>query len=124
MAMQLFQGSKLALVAGLAAGLWILLFFEWHTDEPLVVLPVLLFIAFIGGWVAPRSFVITGVSLGCAIFVAHALSSATGMMIPRYQKVPPSTGDWIAMALLVLPSLAAAFGGSMLGRLLARANPS
>jgi hypothetical protein len=106
--------------AGLATAVAILLFFEWHTDEPLVVLPVLLLISFVAGGAAPRSFVLSGLILGFAILVAHAASSATGVMIPRYQKEPPSTSDWAVMALLVLPSLGAAFAGSSASRLFRR----
>ena len=104
-------------LAPVAAGLCVLLFFEWHTDEPLVVLPVLLALSFAGGWIAPRRFVLSGLTFGLAILVAHALSDATGTMVPRYQKQPPTTGDWIAMSMLVLPAIGAAFAGARLSRL-------
>ena len=79
----------------LAIGIAILLFFEWRTDEPLVVLPVLLLIAFVSGWIVPTRAILVGLSLGVAILIAHALTTATGTMIPRYQKQPPSMGDWV-----------------------------
>ena len=112
--MELVEHEHAATTAAIAAGLTILLFFEWHTDEPLVVLPVLLLVSFAGGWIAPRRFVVVGLALGWAILAAHALSNATGLRVPQYQKAPPSRGDWMAMTLLVLPALAAAFGGSRL----------
>jgi hypothetical protein len=109
------EGIKRGL-ALVAAGLCVLLFFEWHTDEPLVVLPVLLVLSFAAGWIVPRSFVPFGLTFGWAIPAAHALSNATGMMVPRYQKEPPTTGDWIAMSMLVLPAIGAAFAGARLSR--------
>ncbi len=118
--MRRFEETGLAQFAIIGAGLSIVLFFEWHTDEPLVVLPVLLFVSFIGGWMAPRRFGLIGMTLGCAIFVAHALSTAAGVGIPRYQHQEPSMGDWITMSLLVLPALAAAFGGSKMSAVMAR----
>lgn len=110
--MNRLQDNSAVVGATLAFGLAILLFFEWHTDEPLVVLPVLLLISFVAGWIAPTRAILVGLSLGAAILIAHALTTATGMMIPRYQKQPPSTGDWVAMTLLVIPAMLAAFGGS------------
>ena len=106
--------NRAVLPAVIAVGLAVLLFFEWHTDEVLVVLPVLLLLSFAGGWIAPRRFVVVGLAFGWAILAAHALSNATGLMVPQYQRSSPSAGDWAAMALLVLPALAAAFGGSRL----------
>jgi hypothetical protein len=96
----------------LAIGLIVILFFEWHTDEPLVVLPILLLTCFVAGLAAPRHFLITGTIFGWCILAAHALSNATGLLIPRYQHGPPTGGDWAAMALLVLPSVAASFAGA------------
>lgn len=100
--------------ATLALGLTTLLFFEWHTDEPAVVLPVLLVVAFLAGMAVPSRFLLLGLTLGWAIAVAHALSAATGAFTPFYQKQPPSTADWVAMALLAAPAVAAAFAGSRL----------
>ena len=100
------------MIAGIAVGLSVLLFFEWHTDEPLVVLPVLLLLSFAGGWIASPRFIPVGLAFGWEILVAHALSNATGLMVPQYQIAPPSAGDWMAMTLLVLPALGAAFAGS------------
>lgn len=98
--------------AALAGGLIVVLFFEWHTDEPLVVLPILLLVSFATGLIAPSRFLLSGLCLGIAIPLAHALSSATGMMIPQYQQHAPSTGDWVTMAFLVIPAVASAFAGS------------
>jgi len=110
-------GNNSARAVGLiAAGLTVVLFFEWHTDEPTVVLPVLLLMSFVAGLAAPRRFVIVGLALGLGIFIAHALSTATGAMVPHYQKQPPATGDWMAMALLLFPATLAAFAGSRLAR--------
>ena len=110
--MERVQPNWAALTAVIAVGLPILLFFEWHTDEVLVVLPVMLALSFAGGWITPRRFLAVGLAFGWAILAAHALSSATGLMAPSYQKQAPSAGDWTAMALLVLPALGAAFAGS------------
>ena len=104
--------NGLLLAATLAVGVIITLFFEWHTDEPLVVLPVLMFVSFAAGWIVPTRFIAIGLCLGLAIPVAHALSSATGLMIPQYQKQAPSTADWVTMAFLMIPAIASAFAGS------------
>jgi hypothetical protein len=98
----------------------ITLFFEWHTDEPLVVLPALLLVTSVAGAVMPRRFLLVGLISGWAILSAHALSTASGLMIPRYQKHAPILGDWIAMSLLVVPALLAAYAGSRVGRLFAK----
>ena len=110
--MERLHDNLLAQLAAVAAGCCVVLFFEWHTDEPLVVLPVLLLASFVAGWAAPQRIVLAGLTIGLCILVAHALSSATGLMIPRYQKQPPSLGDWVTMALLILPSIAFAYAGS------------
>lgn len=102
--------------ATIAIALSILLFFEWHTDEPLVVLPVLLLVSFVAGLIMPRRHLVSALIIGWAIVCAHALTTATGVMLPRYQKHAPLPGDWLAMSLLVLPSLLAAFIGSRLPR--------
>ena len=104
--------NSAAAVAAVAIGLTVILFFEWHTDEPMVVLPILLLASFGAGWIAPKNYIIVGLCLGFSILAAHALSNETGLMVPRYQKQPPSVGDWVAMALLVIPALFASFGGS------------
>lgn len=98
--------------ASMTIGVVVVLFFEWHTDEPLVVLPVLLIAAFATGLAAPRWFALSGAVLGWSILAAHLLSNTTGILIPRYQHQPPMAQDWIAMALLVVPAVAAAFAGS------------
>lgn len=104
--------NALGLAAVLAIGLVVLLFFEWHTDEPLVVLPILLTACFAGGLLAPRFWLCAGIVLGWAILVAHALSNSTGVLIPLYQHRPATSGDYIAMTLLVLPAVASALAGS------------
>jgi hypothetical protein len=75
----------------------IILFFEWHTDEPLVVLPVMLLVTCVASAIMPTRYILVGLITGWAILCAHALS----------------------MSLLVVPSLLAAYAGSRVGRLLA-----
>lgn len=116
-AMERLRDNSVIFVATLLIGLSIVLFFEWHTDEPLVVLPVLLLVSFASGWIAPTRVLAIGLCLGLAISIAHALSSATGLMIPRYQKQIPSVGDWVTMTALIIPSMLAAFGGSRLAKI-------
>jgi hypothetical protein len=69
-------------------------------------------VSFVAGMVAPARFLLLGVCFGWAILAAHALSTETGMMIPRYQTHAPSAGDWATMTMLVIPTLVAAFVGS------------
>jgi hypothetical protein len=97
----------------------VILFFEWHTDEPLIVLPVLLLVACGAGAILPKRFLMVGLVTGLAIVCAHALSGVSGLMVPRYQQHKPLPGDWLAMTLLLLPSVAAAFVGSRLARIFA-----
>lgn len=113
--MERMQDRNVLLAATLAVGVSIVLFFEWHTDEPLVVLPVLLLVSFVSAWIVAPRFIAVGLCLGSAIIIAHAISSATGFVVPRYQKQAPALGDWIVMSLLIIPSLLAAFGGSRVG---------
>lgn len=104
--------SRGGLAVILAIAIAVLIFIEWHTDEPLVVLPVLLIACLTGGVLAPRFWIASGLMLGWAILAAHAASEATGLFIPQYEHQPPARGDWIAMSLLVLPGVCSAFAGS------------
>lgn len=110
--MQRFRDIPAATPGTLMAAIVVVLFFEWHTDEPLVVLPVLIGAAFVAGYVVPRAWLIVGIVLGVAILIAHMFTSHSGLFIPRYQKQAPSSGDYIAMALLVLPTLTSTWVGS------------
>ncbi|HEX2762301.1 MAG TPA: hypothetical protein VHM92_00455 [Allosphingosinicella sp.] len=104
-----------AMLAALGLSVSVLLFAEWHTDEPPVVLGVLLVVSFLSGLAVPARFLPLGVCLGFAIVVAHAFSTAARLMIPRYQTQAPSVGDRIVMTLLVVPSVVAAYVGSRAG---------
>jgi hypothetical protein len=106
----------------LLSGIAILIFVEWHTDEPLVVLPVLLLVSFVAGLAMPRRFVLAGIALGWSILLAHALSDATALFVPRYQHQAPATADWVAMALLVLPAIALSLAGARSRSLVQRGN--
>jgi hypothetical protein len=98
--------------AALAIGLSIILFFEWHTDEPGVVLLVLVAVSLVAGLAVPARFLLFGLCLGWAILAAHLLSTLTGMMIPRYQLQAPSVADWTVMTLLAIPALLATLAGA------------
>jgi hypothetical protein len=104
--------QSLVLAAAIATAVPSILFFEWHTDEPTVVLPVLVVVSFVAGLMVPPRFLLIGLCLGWSILVAHLLSALTGMLVPRYQTAAPSMGDWAVMTMLVVPALGAAFGGS------------
>lgn len=103
-----------ALALLLAAAL--LLYVEWHTDEVTIVLGLLLVLALANGFGRPHAALVTGLVLGFAVPLAHLASNVSGVWIPRYQVAPPSAGDWITMAGLVLPALAAAYAGAWLKR--------
>jgi hypothetical protein len=100
----------------LAGGVAALLFFEWHTDEVTVVLALLLLVAAALGFLRPGAAPATGIVIGLAIPLAHLASSFTGRFTPAYQSTPPSGGDALVMAALILPALAAAFLGAWLRR--------
>jgi hypothetical protein len=92
-----------------------LLYVEWHTDEVTLVLALLLILAAALGFLRPVMALATGIVIGLAIPLAHLMSMASGRYQPAYQAAPPAGGDWAAMALLVLPALAAAYAGAWLG---------
>jgi hypothetical protein len=102
----------LLLVLGAAA----LLFFEWHTDEVMVVLAVLLLVAALLGLVRPGAPLATGLVIGLAIPLAHLASTMSGRFAPAYQTAAPSGADALVMAALVIPAVAAAYFGVWLRR--------
>jgi hypothetical protein len=103
------KALHLALLAFAAAAL---LYVEWHTDEVMVVLALLLALAAALGRARPGAALATGIVLGAAIPLAHLASEASGRYPPGYQAAPPSPVDWAVMALLVVPALAAAYAGA------------
>lgn len=98
----------------LALGVAALLYVEWHTDEVTVVLALLLLVAAALGLLRPDRALATGVVIGLAIPLAHLMSMLSGRYQPAYEAAPPSLGDWLMMAALVLPALAAAYAGAWL----------
>lgn len=106
-------------LVALALGLAALVYAEWHTDEVIVVLALLLALSAALGFLRPTAALVTGLVLGLAILVAHAGSFLTGLYSPAYQGFPPSGTDWLAMAGLVLPALAAAYAGAWTRRAMA-----
>ena len=100
------RNLHIAWLAIAAAGL---LYLEWHTDEVLVVLGVLLVLAAALGLARPGAALAAGIVLGAAIPLAHLASEASGRYPPAYQVAPPSAVDWAVMAFLVVPALAAAY---------------
>jgi hypothetical protein len=106
-------------LAALALGLAVLIYAEWHTDEVTVILALLLALSAGLGFLRPARALGTGFALGLAILVAHAGSFLTGLYSPAYQGFPPSGTDWLVMACLVLPALAAAYAGAWARRAMA-----
>jgi len=115
--------ARLLHALALAVALALLLYVEWHTDEVTIVLGLLLLLALANGFGRPGAALVTGLVLGLAIPLAHFASQASGLWIPRYQATPPAIGDWIVMAALVLPALAAAYAGAWLKRQTRAASP-
>jgi hypothetical protein len=104
--------SKNPHIALLALAGAILLYVEWHTDEVMVVLALLVVLAAALGLARPGAALATGIVLGAAIPLAHLASTLSGLYPPAYQVAPPSSVDWAVMAALVLPALAAAYAGA------------
>jgi hypothetical protein len=104
--------NRILYLAGLALALAILIYVEWHTDEVTLVLALLLLLAAALGFARPAAALATGLVLGLAILLAHGGSFLTGLYSPAYQGMPPSRADWLVMAALVLPALAAAYAGA------------
>jgi hypothetical protein len=115
--------ARLLYILALLVALALLLYVEWHTDEVTIVLGLLLLLALANGFGRPGAALATGLVLGLAIPLAHFASQASGLYLPRYQLAPPSAGDWITMAALVLPALAAAYAGAWLKRQTRVASP-
>jgi len=93
-------------------GTVLVLYVEWHTDEVTVVLALLIVVAALLGYLRPGAALTTGVVTGLAIPLAHLMSTLSGRYQPAYQVQPPSLGDGLVMAALVLPALAAALAGA------------
>lgn len=104
--------SKSFYVVLLVLAVAALLFVEWHTDEVTVVLALLLALAAALGFARPEAALASGIVLGGAIPLAHLASALSGLYPPAYQAAPPAAADWSVMAFLVLPALAAAYGGA------------
>jgi hypothetical protein len=104
--------NKSLYVALLALAAAILLYAEWHTDEVMVVLALLLVLAAALGLARPGAALATGMVLGAAIPLAHLASEVSGRYPPGYQVAPPSPVDWAVMAFLVVPALLAAYAGA------------
>jgi hypothetical protein len=96
-----------------------LLFLEWHTDEVTIVLALLLAIAALLGFAAPRFALPSGIVIGLAIPLAHLASEWSGQLRPAYMTAAPAPGDWLTMAVLIVPALAAALAGGWAQRQLA-----
>lgn len=73
---------------------------EWHTDEPTVVLAVLIVLAAMLGAAKPRLAVLGGGVVGFSVLAAHGLTEAIGEFRPRYMHEAPRPGDWAAMAIV------------------------
>ncbi|MEA3045004.1 MAG: hypothetical protein QOH47_2842 [Sphingomonadales bacterium] len=104
--------SKSLYVALLALAAAILLYAEWHTDEVMVVLALLVVLAAALGLARPAAALATGIVLGAAIPLAHLASALSGLYPPPYQVAPPSPADWAVMAFLLVPALAAAYAAA------------
>src|SRR4051794_12756564 len=110
----------LLLVLGAAA----LLYLEWHCDEVTVVLALLLAAAALLGFAAPRFAPLSGMAIGRAPPLPHPPSKGRANSPPPYRAAPPATGDWLMMAALILPALAAAYAGAWARRRVASPDPS
>lgn len=100
----------------LALGAAATLYLEWHTDEATVVLAFLLIVAAALGFVLPRAALVTGLVIGLVIPLGHLGGSLGWYSVPAYQGTPPATADWLVMAILVLPAIAAAYAGGWVSR--------
>lgn len=98
------------------AGLVFILFFEWHTDEDLVTLAMLLTIAGVLGLARPNRFIVSGVLLGLSLSFAHALTLLFPGLRPGYEAAPLSAGVTASLAVLIVPSLIAAAIGARVAR--------
>jgi hypothetical protein len=100
--------------AGLAIAA--LVYLDWHTVKTAQVL-ILLFAtaAAMGRW-RPRASLAIGLLFGCSLFVFHAASNLTGLFRPFYQWKALQPTDWLIMAAVLPPAMAAALAGARLPR--------
>lgn len=106
--------------AFIVAGMALVLFIEWHTDEVTVVLALLLLVAAALGFARPGAAIVSGVAIGVAVPLAYLVVTLSGRFQPLYLVAPPSLGDAVMMAVLVVPATAAALFGAWVRRRLSK----
>lgn len=89
---------------------------EWHTDEVMVTLAVLLLVAAGLGAARPGAAVYSGIAIGLVLSLAYLVVTLSGRFQPLYQVAPPSLIDVAILSALVLPAIAAALTGAWLRR--------
>ncbi len=91
---------------------------EWHTNEDLVIMVVLVFAGAFIGWLCPRLFFLSGLLVGLVVPVLNMLSLTTGVH-PSYEGEFEATGHGIirvlSLSVLVIPAVMASFAGRSVG---------
>lgn len=90
----------------------LILYVEWHTDEVMVTLAVLLLVAIGLGAARPRAAIYSGIAIGLVLSLAYLVVTLSGRFQPLYQVAPPSLTDVAILSALVLPAIAAAMIGA------------
>ena len=113
--MQWVESAKIYLAVVLV-GAAVPIFFEWHTDEELLTLLALVGAAGTIGLMHPKRFFASGLAIGLALPLAHALVLLFANLRPHYEAVPLNAGSTASLALLIIPSLFAAWAGAALAK--------
>jgi hypothetical protein len=91
-------------------------YLDWHTDSAATSIGFLAAIAAALGFLRPDRIALTFAITGSCLLAAHALSNYTGILWPAYQCRPLDPLDWVIIASVAAPALAATVAGSRLGK--------
>ncbi|HEX8233242.1 MAG TPA: hypothetical protein VF559_07860 [Caulobacteraceae bacterium] len=101
-----------AAAAALTAALIVL---DWNTDKPALSIAGLMLASFSLGLLRPARAEATSLLMGGCLLAAHAFSNFTGWMWPFYQYKPLEGRDWVIIASVAIPAVAATLAGAHVG---------
>jgi hypothetical protein len=97
------------------------LYVDWNTIDTTLSLTVLLLAAGLPAYVCPQRTLVTGIVVGAVATGAHALADITWTLVPYYQVRRLDLWDWMIISSLIAPSLAGAYVGGLLRRIVTTA---